>query len=405
MAAAMQALSPRLITLDGLRGLAVMGILLMNIAGFALPDAAYFNPLAYGPGDPADLLLWVGEFVLVDGKMRALFSLLFGASLLLVLDRARAAGEDSERAHFRRMGWLLFFGLVHFYLIWHGDILVLYAVIGCAAWFFSEASTRNLLRWGIALIALQAVIHGAAFAGTLAAGQGSAAWQAVQEDFGIPSASAIARDLALHRGSYAGLVWHRVSESGLMPFTQIFLFGAETLGFMLLGMAGLRSGFLTGQWDLARYRRCLAIGYGIGLPLSLLLAGACWWSGFDAWMMFAAALPLGVPARPFLLLGHVALGLLWLTGGTSSLRHRVAAAGRAAFTNYLGASLLMTGLFYGYGAGLFGKVDRFGLLAIVVAIWALMLLWSPFWLDRCRYGPLEWLWRSLARGQIQSMRK
>ncbi|SNS18698.1 uncharacterized protein SAMN06295912_102172 [Sphingomonas laterariae] len=401
----MPASPPRLISLDGLRGLAVMGILLMNIAGFALPAAAYFNPLAYRPAGPAELALWAIEFVLVDTKMRALFSLLFGASLLLVLDRARAAGMDSERAHFRRMGWLALFGLIHYYLIWHGDILLLYAVVGCAAWFFSEASTRDLIRWGLLLIALQCLIFIALFVAITLDGPGSEGWRAVQEEFGVPAAATIARDLALHRGSYAGLVAHRLFDAGWLPLTQILLFGCETLGLMLLGMAGLRSGFLTGGWGRMRYLRAAAIGYAIGLPLTLLVAWLCWRSGFDARMILAAAFPLGVPARPFMLLGHAALALAWLAGPPSPLRTRVAAAGRAAFTNYLGASLVMTALFYGYGAGLYGTLGRFALLGVVAGAWLLMLLWSKPWLGRFAYGPLEWLWRSLARGKMQPMRK
>lgn len=395
---------PRLIALDGLRGLAVMGILLMNIAGFALPQAAYFNPLAYGSGTTADIALWAVEFVLVDGKMRGLFSMLFGASLLLVLQRARAAGVDGDTAHFRRMAWLLGFGLIHFYLIWHGDILVLYAAIGCAAWFFSEASTRALVRAGLGLIGLQAIIFFALLAAMLAEGPDGASARALHDSFGTPAPAAIASELAIFRGSYWEIAGYRFTAMGGLPFTQTLLFGSETLGLMLLGMAGLRSGFLTGGWGRLLYARVAMVGYAIGLPVTLLIVWGCWLSGFDARMMFAAALPLGALTRPFLLIGHAALALYWLTGAPSPLRARIAAAGRVAFTNYLGSSLLMTGLFYGYGLGLFGRLDRFALLGVVLAAWLLMLGWSKFWLDRFAYGPLEWLWRTLARRKKQPIR-
>lgn len=396
---------PRLIALDGLRGLAVMGILLMNIAGFALPQAAYFNPLAYGPATPADIAIWAVEFVLVDGKMRGLFSMLFGASLLLVLQRARATGVDGDAAHFRRMAWLLGFGLAHFYLIWHGDILVLYAAIGCAAWFFSETSTRTLVRFGLGLIGLQAIIFLALLAAMLAEGPNGVSARALQDSFGIPAPATITSDLTLFRGGYWGIVGYRFTAMAGIPLTQTLLFGSETLGLMLLGMAGLRSGFLIGGWGRPLYARVAMVGYAIGLPVTLLVAWACWLSGFDARMAFAAALPLGTLTRPFMLLGHAALALYWLTGAPSALRDRVAAAGRAAFTNYLGSSLLMTALFYGYGLGLYGRLDRFALLGVVVATWLLMLGWSKPWLDRFAFGPLEWLWRSLARGKKQPIRK
>ena len=405
MTLAPPSLPPRLIALDGLRGLAVMGILLMNITGFAMPQAAYFNPLAYGPGTPADVAIWAVEFALVDGKMRGLFSMLFGASLLLVIQRARAAGMDGDSTHFHRMAWLIGFGLVHFYLIWHGDILILYAVIGCAAWFFSESSTRTLVRTGLGLIGLQAVIFLALLAAMLAEGSGGASARALQDSFGIPAPATIASELALFRGSYWEIASYRFTAMVGIPLTQTLLFGSETLGLMLLGMAGLRSGFLTGGWGRLLYARVAMVGYAIGLPVTLLLAWTCWLTGFDARMMFAAALPLGTLTRPLMLLGHAALALYWLTGTPCPLSGRVAAAGRAAFTNYLGSSLLMTGLFYGYGLGLYGRLDRFAQLGIVVAMWLLMLGWSKPWLDRFAYGPLEWLWRTLARGKKQPIRK
>lgn len=402
----MTSATPRLMTLDGLRGLAVMGIVLMNIAAFALPEAAYFNPLAFGPAGPAEIALWAVQFVLVDGKMRGLFSLLFGASLLLVLDRARNAGGDADRAHFRRMGWLLLFGLVHFFLIWRGDILTLYAAIGCVAWFFSEASTRRLIGWGAIMLAVALLAYGRLVLLMLPSGAGdAAAWATLQNAYGVPDAASVAREIAIYRGDYGGIVRHHVGDLGWLPLAQILLVGPETLALMLFGMAALRGGFLTGGWSRAAYVRAALLGYGLGLPLSLLLAWACWRSGFDARMMLAAALPLGLLPRLFMLIGHAALAMLWLTGGGGPLRRRVAAVGRAAFSNYLGSSLLMAGLFYGYGLGLFGRLDRFALLGTVIAAWALMLWWSRPWLDRFAYGPLEWLWRSLARGERQSFRK
>lgn len=383
-----------------------MGILLMNVAAFALPEAAYFNPLAFGPAGPAEIALWATQFILVDGKMRGLFSLLFGASLLLVLDKARTAGEDAERAHFRRMGWLMLFGLIHFYLIWRGDILTLYAATGCIAWFFSELPTRRLIGWGVAMLGVAMLAYAIVVLLILPVGpEDAAAWRDLQNAYGVPDAGSVAREIAIYRGSFGGIVRHHLADRGWTPLAQILLVGPETLALMLFGMAALRGGFLTGAWSGRAYARAALAGYALGLPLSLLLAWGCWRSGFDARMMLAASLPLGLIARLFTLLGHIALATLWLTGGRSRLRQRVAAVGRAAFTNYLGSSLLMVGLFYGYGLGLFGRLDRFALLGTVLAAWALMLLWSKPWLDRFAYGPLEWLWRSLARGKAQTFRK
>jgi len=136
------ALQTRVATLDIVRGIAVMGILAMNIVAFAMPVEAYINPRAYGWHTSADLWSWLISFIFIDGRMRGLFSFLFGASMLLIIERTEGVGDDAARAHFARMAWLLLFGLIHFYFIWFGDILALYAPMGMVAWFFRRQPTR-----------------------------------------------------------------------------------------------------------------------------------------------------------------------------------------------------------------------------------------------------------------------
>lgn len=173
---------------------------------------------------------------------------------------------------------------------------------------------------------------------------------------------------------------------------------------MLFGMAGLTSGFLTGAWSDRAYARAAAIGFGIGVPAYALFAWLILRAHFDAPMLLAFGLAAPVLARPAMIVAIAALVIL-LTRRGGALVERIAAAGRAAFSNYLGTSLLMTGLFYGWGFGLFGTLSRAQLWLPVVATWALILLWSKPWLDRFNYGPFEWLWRSLARRRLQPMRK
>ena len=406
----------RILTLDALRGVAVMGILLINILGYALPDAAYFSPVAYGDGRPADIATWAFNFILVDGKMRNLFSLLFGASMLLVIERARAGGVSAAGVHFARMLWLLVFGLVHFYFIWSGDILSQYAALGLVAWFFRTLRVRTLLLLGLTFLAVQLLIT-TAFGlwlfplreAAYAPGAGPAAihtwieWGAL---YGQDNPLVVARELAIYRGeSYFGLVGYRFDRLLLSPLYALAAGGLETFGMMLLGMAGLKSGFLTAGWSRAAYWRVVRLGYGIGLPVMIALAGWCAWSGFDPLVCFTAITGPSGLVRPLIVAAHVSLLMLWLMRGLSPLTLRVAAVGRAAFTNYLGGSILMSILFNGYGFGLFGHVGRAELYLIVLAVWALMLLWSKPWLDRFRYGPLEWLWRSLARGRAPPLRR
>ena len=405
---------PRIATLDIVRGIAVMGILAMNIVAFAMPFQAYMNPVALGSAGALDLASWVFSFVLVDGKMRGLFSFLFGASMLLVIEKAEAKGENAARIHFRRMGWLLVFGLLHLYLIWFGDILTGYALVGMAAWFFHASSTRALIRWAIALLALQLLILAtmtlatfslsAAAAAPGASAETIAQWHAMAASFDVLSGAALTQKLAIYSGGYGGILADRVALNAFTPISALFLFGWETLAYFLLGMAALRTGFLRGDWSAAAYRRTALIGFGIGLPAYALLAALLIRDGFSVPMVFALAMAATVPFRP-LMVAAIAATIILATRGRGPLVARVAAAGRAAFTNYLGTSILMTTLFYGYGLGQYGQLSRAELWLVVLPMWGLMLLWSKPWLDRFEYGPMEWLWRSLSRGGRQRMRK
>jgi uncharacterized protein len=410
----MNAPADRIETLDIVRGVAVMGILAMNIVAFAMPFPAYLNPMAYGMESGADLVSWAVSFVLIDGKMRGLFSFLFGASILLVIARAEAANAPAEAIQFRRMAWLLLFGLAHYYLVWFGDILSLYAALGMLAWFFHHKPPGALIRWGVALVLAQALLF-AGFAWTFfdvaaaAASPGADAtvladWRAMKTDFTAPGSEELAKTLALHRGSYGGMVVHRLTDGLFEPLTGLFLFGLETLGYMLLGMAALKTGFLAGAWSDRSYRRVAAIGLAISIPLYALLAWWLWRDGFSVPMLFALSMTATIPLRPVMVVAIAALVIL-ATRRNGWVTDRIAAAGRAAFTNYLGTSLVMTTLFYGHGLGWFGSLGRVELWLVVIAAWSVMLLWSKPWLDRFRYGPFEWLWRSLARWELQPMRK
>jgi len=404
----------RIPALDIVRGVAVMGILAMNIVAFAMPFQAYMNPLAYGTESQADLASWAFSFILIDGKMRGLFSFMFGASMLLIIDRAAASGRSPAGAHYARMLWLLVFGLLHFYFIWFGDILVAYALCGLILYAFRNLSTRALVIWGIAFVIAQLLFMTLASDSIFMLGQAAAApgasaeildqWQGLEHDFGIPAAAALAENLALFGGSYAGIAGQRLTEMTIVPFVNTLLFGAETLGYMLFGMAALKSGFFRGAWDAARYRKWALTGFAIAIPVYALLAWLLIDDGFSLPMVFAVSMTATGIVRPVMVVAIAALVIL-LTRKGGALVDRIAAAGRAAFTNYLGTSIVMTTLFYGYGLDLYGSLSRVELWVPVIGMWAVMLLWSKPWLERYRYGPLEWLWRSLARWRLEPMRK
>jgi len=406
--------TPRLQSLDTVRGVAVMGILLLNIIGFAMPDAAYFNPRAYGGSEGVDLAVYLANFILFDGKMRGLFSFLFGASLLLVVERAEAKGEDPLQVHASRMAWLLVFGLAHLWLIWFGDILGLYALIGMAAFLFRNLPTSRMVILGVMLVLAQTVIFASlpggvyhfqqVAPGTPQYAEAARQLAAMDSTFGVPSAADLAKTLARFRGDYAGILADRFAHNSMGPLLMTMLYGAETLAYMLFGMAALRSGLLRGEWPRARLRMLAWIGFGIGIPAYTAIAIYMLNQDFSTLSVTLGVILLATPVRPFLILAWACLILLLARPG-GALTTRIAAAGRMAFTNYLGTSLICTTLFYGYGLGWFGHLSRAELYLVVAAIWGLMVLWSKPWLDHFQYGPLEWLWRSLARSSVQPMRR
>jgi uncharacterized protein len=403
---------PRILTLDVLRGIAVMGIFSVNVIGFAMPDAAYLNPAAYGGASGANLAVWALNFILIDNKMRCLFSLLFGASLLLVAERAEAAGRSPAAAHYSRMLWLLVFGLLHFYLVWDGDILSLYAPIGMVAYAFRRLPPERLVAAALVFLLMDAAIMVELWRG-FAAGESAAhapdatqaailQWRSDAEDLIPPAPADLARDLAAYRGGWSGIVAHRWADNALGPITNLILAGPQTLGLMLLGMAGLKSGFLTGAWNVPRYRRILLIGLAIGIPAQAAIAWWTWRSGFPGALVFASYFLFAMPFY-YLQAAAYAAAIILLARRGGPFVARLAAVGRAAFSNYLGTSLVASGLFFGFGLGLYGSLDRLEAWLVAPLIWALMLLWSKPWLERFRYGPFEWLWRSLARARPQKM--
>ena len=403
----------RHITLDALRGFAVMGILAMNIIGFAMPEWAYVSPGAYGGETLADRVSWFVSTVFIDGKMRGLFSLLFGASMMLIIERAEAKQQSAARTHYGRMLWLAVFGLAHYFLLWFGDILFLYATIGCLAFLMHKWELKRLIKWALIVYGLGVLLWGAQF-GALQALQ----WAATQpgadaetvrslkevlasDDF----ATNIASELALHRGSWADIVANKAAE-WWSPLFTILMSITETLPLMLLGMAMKKNGFLTGDWAESDYRRWINRLLPAGLLVSAALGAYAWASDFNPVHMIANFLAWSAIPRLMLTIAYGALLILWIRKlEGSAFLDRVAATGRAAFTNYLGTSIVMTTIFYGYGFGLFGHVSRPALWLFVLGAWAVMLLWSKPWLERFQYGPLEWVWRSLARMELQPMRR
>jgi uncharacterized protein len=404
-------LATRHITLDALRGFAVMGILAMNIIAFAMPEMAYLTPALDGPASLGDIVSWAFSFIAADGKMRGLFSLLFGASMLLIVERAQAKGESPASVHFRRMGWLALIGLAHFLLIWWGDILFLYAVVGCVAYLFRDVEARGLIKMALVIyligFLLMSGFMGMMFLLEFAAKLPDAdpemvkAYNEMLAGFGTAP-----KEIAVYRGGYVDIIQYRASEKWAQPVTMVLQNIFETLPFMMIGMALYKNGFMIGRLEPALYRKWALIGIGIGGMAYALFVVLAISYDFGLILMMNISLAWTYPFRLLMIIGYAAALILLIRAfAQSGWMARVAAAGRAAFSNYLGTSIVMTTIFYGYGLGHFNEVGRAQLWLFVIGAWIAMLLWSKPWLDRFNYGPFEWLWRSLARWRLQPLKR
>ncbi|UIP06619.1 DUF418 domain-containing protein [Erythrobacter sp. SDW2] len=403
----------RLSSLDFIRGIAVMGILAANIVAFGQPFSAYMFPESFlvPPGDPGGWL-WITQLVLVDGKMRGLFSLLFGAGMYLFMEKAWEKGLD-RRLQFKRLCWLLVFGLIHFYLIWRGDILTYYAIVGmvallCLRWSAKTQLVVGLLGYLVGAIMLAGMMVPMYFVAETPFGE-QPAFAEMRENAEEQKAHALDDDKVdtglKTAGNYGGLIAHRFDTHLEDPLVGIVMFFFETFPLMLLGIALYRFGLFSGGMDPGRMRLWGWIGVLAGglchLAIGLWVKAA----GFSYWSTLAGMMGMTVLPRLAMVLGLAALFSLYGPRATGWLGQRVSAAGRSAFTNYLGTSIVMMFVFHGWALGLFGQLNRPQLYLVVLLAWVLMLLWSKPWLERFRYGPLEWLWRCLTYGRVFALRR
>jgi uncharacterized protein len=404
----------RIVALDFVRGVAVLGILFPNIVAHGYPFLAYYWPEGLAGGSTAfDRGVWLFQYVFVDGKLRGLFTLLFGAGMYLFMERAWAR-DATARLQARRLVWLALFGLGHFYLIWFGDILFLYAVSGLAVLAMIGWQATTQLKFGIVWCIAGALML-TALLGSQAALEALPSAQAEQPEAYAEMQRAEAEMLAtadenlrvMREGSYADVVVHRARTDSVGLLKTPFIALIETIPLMLVGMGLYRLGFFAGGFDRARMRRWGWVGFLGGAALSLPLGLWAMAAGFPLmltqFVFNGAAQLVHLP----MILGLAALLTLWAPAASrTGLGSRVVAAGRMAFSNYVGSSLLMMLVFQDWaGIGLYGELHRGGLLLIVLAAWGLMLLWSKPWLARFRYGPLEWLWRCLTYGRWFPLRR
>ncbi len=416
----------RIVAIDVLRGVAVLGILVINIEFFALPHVTFFNPSLVGGFAGLNLLTYKFASALFLQKMMAIFSMLFGAGLVLMYERFEKTGRRFGKVHYRRVLWLLLIALVHGYLLWYGDILFNYAMIGLLLFLFRRRTARTLIIIGISVLlfgmALQygtgfqfKMLKSAAVEVETARAEGrtpapyhvqmAEAWDEVKVMM-EPSEEEIAIEYTAYRGGYMDNLSHRLPMTMMMQ-SQAFLFFLlwRAGGLMLLGMGLMKLGVFSAKRTTRFYIILSLSGYAIGLPLSIHGTNAMIAHDFDLIHRFMVGNQFQYVGSVLIALGHVSVVmLLCKLGVLASLKRRLAAVGQTALTNYLTQTLICTTIFYGYGLGLFGSIERFHLLWFVLGIWILQLIVSPLWMKRFRFGPAEWVWRSLTYWKLLPMK-
>lgn len=393
----------RIVAMDVLRGFALLGILLVNIQSFAMPGAAYLNPTAWGDLSGINFAVWSATHVFADQKFMSLFSMLFGAGILLFCDKAEAKNSSPARLHYQRTFWLLVFGLLHAYLFWYGDILVSYALCGFLVYLLRNKSATTLL---VVAILFMLISSGYSLLVGVSLSEFPAEAKSGMMEAWAPGQLELQEEISAYLGSYAGAFAFRAEETLFMQtyvFFTYFLWRASAM--MLLGMALYKSGFFHLKWQTASYAKLLLTGFTIGLVLVVLGVKNNLANAFSLeYSMFIGS--------QFNFWGSVFLALCYASGvmlavkfaWLKALQNRLAAIGKTAFSNYILHTLVFTTLFYGYGVGLFAETERWQQLLMVFAMWLLQLWLAPLWLKHYRFGPLEWAWRSLTYRKVQPFR-
>ncbi len=394
----------RLAAMDVLRGIALLGILLMNIQSFAMPGAAYLNPTAYGDLNGINFAVWSFSHVFADQKFMTLFSILFGAGVVLFCEHAQAKGKPVASLHYRRTFWLMLFGLAHAYLLWYGDILFSYAICGFIIYLLRNKSITTLLVTGTVLLLIST-----AYSLLVGASLGHFPPEAVSgmREAWAPTAAQISSEINAYLGSYSEAFAKRAEEALFMQtyvFLTIFVWRASAM--MLLGMALYKSGFFHLKWQTSSYQKLLFVCLPLGLAITLFGVQQNLAQEFALEYSMFIGNQFNYWGSILVALGYAAAILLFVQSGRwQSLQAKFAAIGKTAFSNYILQTLICTGIFYGFGLGLFGEVERWAQLIIVFVVWLLQLWLAQWWLQKYQYGPLEWAWRSLTYWQRQPFRK
>lgn len=418
----------RIRSLDVLRGVALLGILLMNITGFGLDFWAYVDPTVQGGSEGYNLYAWVMTNMFFEGTMRAMFSMLFGVGMVLMTSRMISKGGGIEVAdiYYRRTIWLLIFGVIHGYLIlWTGDILYAYGLFGLFLFPFRNTSPKKLI---ISAGVLTLIGVGLAtfdynhkmehleqynLAKTYENEadipedilKGKEAWEALVAEMKPDQKKVEENTASMHKG-YFDLVLFLAPVNRFMQSTFNYDYNPwDILAMMLLGIALYKLRVITAELSYKSYLVMLLLGYGIGLSVNYYETMLILNSDFSIEAFHKAGITYAI-GRIAVSFGHIGLVMIFCKLNIIGfLKNALAAVGRMALTNYIMHSVICAIIFTGVGFSMFGKLQRYELYYVVISIWIFQLIMSPIWLKYFRFGPLEWMWRSLTYKQMQPFKQ
>lgn len=415
----------RIQSIDTLRGVALFGILLLNIIAFALPLGSYSSPIVDGATEGIDLFTYMAVDTFFEGSMRTIFSMLFGAGVLLFTAKPDTGSIPVADLYFRRTILLIAFGVVDGYLLlWVGDILYFYGMAGLFLFVFRNSSPMRLMSYGMAIIIFFAVMHSiesvelrqlrsevlaveALPESSLDADQRAKLeeWETFRADNREMQETAD-EDISLRKSGYLDIV---VGQAPIILNWQTTTFYLhylwDVIAMMLLGMAFMKWGVFDASRSMRFYTGMAVTGMVVGTAVNYYEVHAFVESGFATHLNVSSYRPTYDIGRFFMAIGYIGLVMIICKAGILRwLRSALAAVGQMALTNYLSHAIICNTLFMGFGFGLYGDLQRHQIYYVVFAIWIFQLITSPLWLRHFRFGPVEWLWRSMTYGEKQPLR-
>jgi len=415
----------RINSLDVIRGIALLGILLMNINGMGLPFS-YSDPTIAGGSDGLNLLVWKINNLFFEGTMRGLFTLLFGAGVILLTSRLekKGAGILAADIYYRRILWLLIFGLINVYIfLWMGDILYPYAIFGLMLFPFRNSSVKKLFLYAGILLILgtlwdisdyhsQKILKNEVQEIQELKSDGKELTEEQEEKLKEwekftkkHTKEEVEKQIEKMHQGYFTVLKAKVETNQFMQTWVTYRFWPwDILSFMLIGMAFFKLGIFQNKRTTYFYLLMTVIGYAIGITVNVFETKALVNNHFDSMVVMKTEQTYQL-GRIGVTMGHVGLFMLFIRSAILKFLHRaLAAVGRMALSNYLMHSIITSIIFYGDGLALYGELQRYQLYYIVFSIWIFQLIASPVWLKYFYYGPAEWIWRSLTYQKIQPFR-